>query len=114
MKNEKKMQNPPTQVKPISCPRCGSTELAFVTHYQKELLLRIACLICTIISLFIFIINIAPSAFIPSSSLAPNDTIPFFIFAVLAIVFWIGALIRETETHVQAICKNCGYIWLLN
>lgn len=114
MKDEEKTQDLPTQVKPITCPRCGSTELAFVTHYKKELLLRIACLICAIISLFIFITNIAPSVFIPSSSLAPKDTISFFIFAVFAIIFWIGILLRESETHVQAVCKNCGNIWLLN
>ena len=114
MNEEEKMQNLPSQVKPITCPQCGSTELAFVTHHQKELLLRIACLVCTIISLFIFIANILPNAFVPSSSLAPKDTVPFFIFAILAIVFWIGALIRESETHVQAVCKNCGHIWLLN
>ena len=111
MKDEEKLQDISTQVKPITCPQCGSTELAFVTHYKKEIILKIICLLCTFVALYAFAMHILPAIITDHS---PQFISIFIIFAILAIVFWIGALIRESETHVQAICKNCGHIWLLN
>lgn len=111
MKDEEKTQDLPTQVKPITCPQCGSTELAFVTHYKKEIILKIICLLCTFVALYAFAMHILPAIITDHS---PQFIPIFIIFSILAIVFWIGALIRESETHVQAICKNCGHIWLLN
>ena len=111
MKDEEKLQDISTQVKPITCPQCGSTELAFVTHYKKEIVLKIICLLCTFVALYAFAMHILPAIITDHS---PQFISIFIIFAILAIVFWIGALIRESETHVQAICKNCGHIWLLN
>lgn len=111
MKTEKKNQELPTQVKPITCPRCGSTELAFVTHYKKEILLRVICLICAFVAFYAFVGHIFPAII---TDRTPQFVPNFIIFAILALVFWIGALLRESETHVQAICKNCGNIWLLN
>lgn len=111
MKNKEKMQDLPTQVKPITCPQCGSTELAFVTHYKKEIILKVICLLCTFIALYAFIMHIFPAIITDHS---PQFVSVFIIFTILAIIFWIGAFIRESETHVQAICKNCGNIWLLN
>ena len=59
-----------------------------------------------------------PTAFISQESNTPSkESLYFFILIVLLIgnfILDIIIYVTESKTHVQAICRDCGEIWLLN
>lgn len=98
----------------IRCPYCKRREnIAFVTEYHKATICKIfssliLIIICIIIGDIVF-------AFFHS----PTNTKITSIMLCLAlsfVLFWLKIIehIIESKTHVQAICKDCGHIWLLN
>lgn len=97
---------------PITCPYCGSREIAFVTEYHKCIGARIFFILLTAATIFIAYMNFQDSlrGITPSEGLIAL----MFILAVFAIFLLIGVFVAESKTHVQAICKNCGTLWLLN
>ena len=88
---------------PITCPRCHSRELAFVTEYHKAIGTRIVFFFLLAITLFCFF-----------SSLQEGGLVVAIVLGLVAFVVYICVLLEESKTHVQGICKNCGHLWLLN
>ena len=96
----------------LTCPRCGSLKLEFVTEYHKCILARIFAtllLIGTCISAWTVLLN---------HLLNTDDggISTFFIIISITAYFLIQCYIffTESKTHVQGVCRNCGNIWLLN
>ena len=91
--------------KPITCPHCQKRNLAFVTEYHKVIGGRIGLVILlafTILSYFVALKD-EPGVFFVSA-----------VLAIVSLIVYISILVEESHTHVQAICKDCGYIWLLD
>ena len=94
---------------PIACPRCGSRELAFVAEYHKALFLRTVEWCLVVLLFYIGISNI---------QYLFTDTEEFFrgflsLFIAYALIH-LAVFLIESKTHVQAICKDCSNLWLLN
>lgn len=92
---------------PITCPRCKSRELAFVTEYHKAIGTRLCFFFFLALSLFCLLLSFQEKG--------AEGAITFTVaFGLFAIAMYICVLMEESKTHVQGICKNCGNLWLLN
>lgn len=115
MKNQE--QHP---YQPITCPRCGSKELAFVTEYHKSILWRAISILCTVPFLIclgaiaMVIDQYGLSGINNSSEVIEPILIVIVIFLAIRCICKVVLLFVETRTHVQAVCKNCGNLFLLN
>lgn len=92
---------------PITCPRCKSRELAFVTEYHKAIAGRLSFFFFLAIALFALFSAINDKQMSGAIVVAVS-------FGLFAIATYICVLVEESKTHVQGICKNCGNLWLLN
>ena len=92
---------------PITCPRCHSRELAFVTEYHKAIGMRITFFLFLAIALFVFFATFQDKN-------AEGAIVLTIIFGLFAFITYICVLLEESKTHVQGICKDCGNLWLLN
>ena len=124
----------------LRCPHCHLDDLAFVAEYHKAYFLRFIRSVITfflwlfVILLFasalgelgVFILKLFHGLFnslnVPLFDSAANaPIIQSGFFSTLIIMFY---LVRstlsgyityiESKTHVQAICRVCGNLWLLN
>jgi DNA-binding XRE family transcriptional regulator len=96
----------------LCCPHCGKTDLAFVTEYHKSYGARIAKFIFGFLAI---IFGLEYFAALISSSSAIDDRLAGIIFFAVAFLTAQGVQEHiESRTHVQAICKDCGHLWLLN
>lgn len=109
--------------KPITCPQCGRREIAFVTEYHKCIGLRIARNACLILSISILYLLFSPAVLCVAGSAAGSSTNYFrpgaiYVIPILlilaAIITSIFIYIIERKTHIQAICRDCGHLWLVN
>ena len=115
IRNLKQLANPEIllpqekQIVPITCPRCGKRELAFVTEYHQAIGLRILAIVFGALCLFSAIANL-------SILTAKNDNNfgGVIIFGIACLVVKAIQYAVESKTHVQVICKECGNLWLLN
>ena len=110
------LENPNPKFKPITCPRCGSRELAFVTEYHKAIGCRVFATLLTGFLIVLFVIIFGQTftnATNPSDDVISTVFIAFLVGGILAIVK-IAQHSIESQTHIQAICKDCGHLWLLN
>lgn len=104
----------PPEKKPIVCPICGSVHLAFVTEYHKALALRILRLVIALIAAAVFAYN-CYSIFVELKKPEFGSTfIPLFFLILIAVVISWFIIAIESKTHVKAICKDCGNLWLLD
>jgi len=103
--------NTNTNYKPITCPICGSKEIAFIPEFHKCILLRIirTVLIIALITISIFYL---PHIFANKT----NQTLIIIEIVVLLVFLGIDALIKinEEKSHIKGICRNCGNIWLID
>ncbi len=95
---------------PITCPRCGSKELAFVTEYHKCVLVKFIANIILASIVLILVFNLST---LISQGVGQYIT-PVIILTALYICCQIYILAVESRTHVKAICQNCGNLWLLD
>lgn len=103
---------PYSEEKPIRrnlrCPHCHFDDLAFVTEYHKAYVWRFFESLCIPICIFIAIMHL-------SGQMVQSTAIPGMIFfAILWFIFHSIRCYVESKTHVQAICRVCGELWLLN
>lgn len=98
---------------PITCPICGSRELAFVTEVEKSFIAKALCNPCLMLVMFFFI-KIIMSTVIPSIEVLEVDIGLFLIATVIYIGLNFFVYVTERKSHVCAICKNCGHIWTLD
>lgn len=116
----------------LRCPHCHCDDLAFVTEYHKADFARFLRFLVRV-ALFFFISsflahiatvleqNITQAFFalfganVAAEQIKFNFYLPFIIMLGL-ISFSLSCYIAYTErrTHVQAICRVCGNLWLLN
>lgn len=99
-------------LKALVCPHCQGIDLSFVTEYHKSYITRILRALFKFL-LFLCILNCAVTLV---SMELPNDaSLVAIILLQLAISITNGIEeYIESKTHVQAICKDCGHLWLLN
>ena len=106
------------QLNPIICPICGSEELAFVPEYHKSVGYRIACVISLLfclISAGMIIKDLLSTTNVEIQEANMLTNIFLFAFGVVFfLVFYIVIIAIEHRTHIKAICRDCGYIWLLD
>ena len=95
----------------IRCPHCGSSYIEFVTEYHKCVAMRVLCIIFAVIFVFVFVSHLfsMPTGENREVSISLMCISGFF-FAAFMIAIWI----KESKTHVQGVCRDCGHIWLLN
>ena len=101
----------------ITCPKCGSRHLAFVTEYHKAIWCRLfAILFKAMIILLLF-----ESAVIYIGEILTLESHPEFknlpslvTLGLLYGSFFLFYILIESKTHIQAICKDCGHYWLMN
>lgn len=101
----------------IVCPKCNSVSIAFVTEYHKAIGWRVILFIVN--ALFVaIIISMLEHAFSEYENIWKGffkDFYPaFLIYAFIFFICKISISTIESHTHVQAICRDCGYLWLLN
>lgn len=122
MNDEEKIQDRPTPIAPIKCPHCKSQNLTFVSEYHKALILRIIRNVLIAIAAMLIILN---TYFVIQDQLSDNKAYkyidswsePSFV-AVICILLMIGIgltifiNITESKTHVRAICRDCGNVWI--
>lgn len=112
MDNSKMNTNP--NYTPITCPKCGCSEIAFVTEYHKCLAARIIfSLIAILLPAFCCAIFFTEGSIFAIARDGISTMI--IIFSVIGLlVTKLLIIIIESKTHVQAICRNCGKLWLLH
>ena len=116
----------------LRCPHCHCDDLAFVTEYHKADLARFLRFLVRVALFFficLFLLHIATilgknttqtffslfSSNVITEQIQFGSYVPFIIIFGL-ISFLLSSYITYTErrTHVQAICRVCGELWLLN
>ena len=113
------MENLPTyqpQIQPITCPRCGSRELAFVTEYHKALFAKALSVVLILCIVFTFLFQDFENIFyiIDNSKKNSPNILPYIIYIIFLAFIKIFEYITESRTHIQVICKDCGNQWLFN
>ena len=110
---------------PIHCPICGRREIAYVSEHHVafgwrliEKILKVVLFICVLsfISDAFDILSYEIQSALSSSKRSSPDqgnslTIAIFTFIFICIAH-ANRLSVESKTHVQCICKECGYTWL--
>ena len=90
----------------ITCPICGRRELAFVTEWHKSWGLRIFSGILLFLYALMVVNTFEEYGFKISMSFI-TGLIPYLLLRLAITCI-------ESKTHVKAICKDCGHIWLLD
>lgn len=95
----------------ITCPICGSRAIAFVTEYHKCIFAKIAQ--------FVFLIITAFCVFgYFTDKLKGNSDSAYIVIAIISAIFTLAFTLyifyEESKTHVRAICRDCGNLWLLD
>ena len=95
----------------ITCPRCGSTQIAFVTEYHKANLAK--AILVILLAIMAVLISIA-AGYKFDGSTGVWCMAGAIILGIIAIGLLFHIFHEESKTHVQAICRDCGKLWLLN
>ena len=112
----------------ITCPICGRKEIAFVTEWHKCIGWRIISTIILAIIIFCAIDIIlqfsnelgtfitASAAGTPPLNTTSDNKInsPIALFIIIYLIVKIIINYIESKTHVKAICRDCGHMWLLD
>ena len=103
----------------IICPICKSPSVAFVTEYHKAIGWRVFLFIVNFIFTIILIAAIADVVNVedlenPLKEFFHNISPILTIYVILFLVSKFNISLQESQTHVQAICRDCGNLWLLN
>lgn len=112
---EPKEPQPPA--KPITCPRCGSKEIAFVSEHYKAIWARTIKFACLVILTCLIIFRINEIFLFQSENekiQSITEQTKFFIIALatLAIFFQLLQQIEEEKEKIKCICKDCGRHWI--
>lgn len=99
------------QYTPVTCPRCGSQRIEFITEYHRYIGIRALAGVAGIIFL-IFLIRCIGSSFQVQINI--SDLAGAIVSAVFYGIFQLAVWLGESKTHVQGICRDCGNIWLLD
>ena len=114
------MENQQHPYKPITCPRCGSRELAFVTEYHKSLFWRFVSILCIIPFIICLgaIVAVIDKYGLRGINNASEVISPIIIVSIvflsIRLICKFVYLFVESRTHVQSVCKDCGKLFLLN
>lgn len=97
---------------PICCPNCMSKNISFVAEYHKYLGLRIACYI--LFGILAALIYGHIWDFVKNQKSDPLHITASICCTILIIIFEIIIAAGEQRTHIKAICRDCGKIWLID
>lgn len=95
----------------VKCPHCGSTHIEFLTEYHRCIGMRVICIIFAALFVF-FIVGYLFS--MPTGENREFSIAAMIVSGFFVVAFTIAIWIKESKTHVQAVCRDCGNIWLLN
>lgn len=102
----------------ITCPRCKSKNLAFVTEYHKALGLRALESFLQTFLWFLIIVG-AAGFIIPALPTFEFNFTEFPHFIILTPFVYIAKkivqhriIVAESKIHIQSICKDCRHFWL--
>ena len=99
----------PKRYNPIHCHLCGSENIEFVAEYHKAVFLRILASVSILLAV-IFSIDIISDIFHLKEHL---NTAPIIISLVAYVILKSIIYFVENRTHIKAICRDCGNIWVL-
>lgn len=98
---------------PVHCPHCKSKNIKFLPEYHKCLLLRILTTLLFSMACFFFFYGMAEALSLPNKD---NNASSWYtigaIFGVFAFILYSIRIVRESKTHVQCVCPDCGYVWI--
>ena len=97
---------------PVHCPRCKSRNVKFLTEYHKCLWLRFFSGLFLIAAVTLCFLGIAASLSTKKSSGTPAEYEFGALCAVASLVFYTIRLYRESKTHIQCVCPDCGAVWI--
>ena len=98
-------------IKPITCPRCKSKEIAIIPEAHKAIICRILKYIfflCMLYQIFPTVSAIFEQTYTETNGFA------VIIFAFFSLVFEIAQLYIESKTYIQCVCRDCGNYWIHN
>jgi hypothetical protein len=87
---------------PIICPHCDKRNIAIITEYHKANWAHCLQMLCILITAMLLLGYIGQEAFI-GIAIAGG-------FVIIGIQCYIAYV--ESKTHIQCICKDCGYVWI--
>ena len=105
-----------SKIHPITCPNCGSKQLAFVTEYHKSIVFRLVFLI----AIFALIISFCGDCgkfleylFI-KNTYNENcfEVVEYIVYICIASIAKLIQYIIESKTNVKGICRDCGALFL--
>ena len=97
--------------KPITCSKCGSTNLAYVSEAHRAIWWRFFA----IIALALAASNIIGSIISMMDNPNEDARAAFFvglIFLIVYICMQLKIFFDEARSHVKCVCKDCGNVWL--
>lgn len=91
---------------PIICPVCGSVNLSFIAEYHKSIILKAINTLILIIGLIIIIKNITNLS---------DKTVQtaLYVLTVIYALIYVVIFSSESRTHTKGICRDCGFIWIV-
>lgn len=103
----------------IRCKHCKSTNLEFLPEYHKCIWLRFFRNILVIV-LAIFLLPGLAAIFAGLFTGQEFDwqiiiklATPLLAYIIIAVILSLIIFFKESKTHVQAVCRDCGKIWIL-
>lgn len=108
---ENNLKTNPNYKNGIKCPNCGSINISFVTEAHKCIVLKI---INTLVAVVFIITCFTKLTDIINGTLQSSAITVLSIFGSAFVIINIIIYFFESKTHVQAICRDCGNLWLLN
>lgn len=92
----------------LRCPHCKGDDLSFVTEYHRANALRFFEMLCIAILIFTVVSNLSDLSKI-------NSRMGVLLITIISwFIFYAARCFVESKTHVQAICRTCGNMWLLD
>ena len=88
---------------PISCPYCNKRNIAFITEYHKCVWAKSVQIFCALITILLLFGT-------------RNNFDTMIGIGILGVSTYLGIQCYisyvESKTHIQCICKECGYVWI--
>lgn len=107
--NKNSNMNEIPQRAPIVCPQCGSKEIAIIAEIHKNIGARVLFGLVCLVTLSLFFVDLKNTLSGGNSYIAL-----VIVFAVLSFLILVWIWVNESRSHSKAICRDCGYIWLID
>ncbi len=112
---KKRNATPSGKYIPVHCPRCKSRSVKFLAEYHKCLWLRILTPLFFFIACCFLFYGMVESLFFVLSGQENDEAGKYIlgcIFGIISFIFYSIRIYRESKTHVQCVCPDCGKVWI--